>query len=141
MKRRRDPLKAVVKLRSVREREARVELGKSLSDAREAAEQLERRIEEQEGLRPPDNRLRPAQLLSLHLRGIRSQELVDQAAQVMQATKDRLERSRSGWRRASARLDAAEELDRRRTEIRAQAAQRAAEKALDDLMMMRERRR
>lgn len=134
---RRDPLRVVIRLRGLKERSARIELGKAVKQREEATETLRRRIEERDNVPAVGGGLTPVELLSLHLRGIKSEELIQEAAAAMRRADDRLTASRSGWQRASAELDAAEELDRRKTERRVNRAERIAEKVMDDLMMLR----
>ena len=74
--------------------------------------------------------------MSLHIRGIRSQEQLANAAKEYERTALELESRSRRWRTSAADLDAAERLEARIKDENARQARVAAERAADDLFSM-----
>ena len=131
----RNPLTALLRLRTARERRARGELG--LAHEAEAAalahlEEVRARI----GAALPSDTLRPAQLRTLHLQGIRTQELVAEAARHHEEARVETDRAAERWRKRAAEADGIEQLEADRSRRAAAKARAAADRGLDDLMAL-----
>ncbi|MFV1989180.1 MAG: flagellar FliJ family protein [Acidimicrobiales bacterium] len=140
MAKRRDPIKAVLRLRGIREKQHMAEVAKvnqKISDARERIQ--ERRVEYQE--RPkPGPVVDPARLRALQLSGIRSNELLEMAIEELVKTEHELTEARQRWADASAKRKSAERLSDKRNSDAAAAAIRAGQQSLDDLVVTMWRR-
>lgn len=131
---RRPPLWGLLRMRRARRQQARGELGQAQVSEKVARTRLaELRAAQDRSRLDPALVLRPAQLRALHLQGIRSGELLDEAARLHVAATERLDAATDGWKKATAEADAAETLAARRRERTARDARVAAERALDDL--------
>lgn len=130
---RRNRLDTVFKLRSIAERQARVELARSTRAELEAADELARRQAQHDDRATPGEPLEAARLRGLHLQGVRSHELVEKAAEAFRAAEETTALDRLGWTRASAEAEAVERLEERRRREAAELAARAAADILDDL--------
>ncbi len=132
---RRDPIKSVLRLRGIREKQHLAEVAKvnqKISDARERIQ--ERRVDYQE--RPvPEAVVDPARLRALHLSGIRSNELLEMAIEELVKTEQDLSDARQRWADASAKRKSAERLSDKRNSDAAAAAIRAGQRSLDDLVV------
>lgn len=130
---RRNRLDSVLRLRSIAERQARVELARSTQAQREASDELARRQAQQEDRATGNQELDATQLRGLHLQGVRSHELVQNAAEAFRAARETAAMDRLGWTRASAEAEAVDRLDERRRREAAELAGRATADILDDL--------
>ncbi|HEX7098646.1 MAG TPA: hypothetical protein VF377_05350 [Acidimicrobiia bacterium] len=130
----RSRLDTVLRLRAIKERQARVELAESLGAAHAAAAELEA-AEEAHASRPvATGTLDAAQLRGLYLQGVRSAELLEQAAEAHRRAQEKAALDRLGWSQASAEHQAVERLTERRRREAAELAGRVAADALDDLV-------
>jgi flagellar biosynthesis chaperone FliJ len=130
----------LLRLREIREKAARIEVARAHRAEQEAAErEAIARSAEEDFVRPLDL-MRPAQLQAMHLMGVRLHEIREAAAADHDEAQRRLDDRRESWRRASVELEGAEALDERRKRAAATAARAAAERALDDLQIVRRRR-
>ncbi|MFO7299357.1 MAG: hypothetical protein DIU67_004095 [Actinomycetes bacterium] len=131
---RRNRLDAVLRIRAIREQQARVRLARSLGEERAAAAAEAAAREAYEERPRPEGVLSAAQLLALQLQGVRSAELLEQAAEAHLRAQEMAAIDRLGWSKADAEHQAVDRLaERRRREV-AQLAGRAADDALDDLV-------
>jgi flagellar biosynthesis chaperone FliJ len=135
-------LRPLVWLREIRERQARRLLGASNARAALARDELEarRRAHEERAGIPPE--LTAAQLRALQLQGVRSIELIAEAAAAYASAREEAERARGEWEQAHARLESAKRLEHRRRVEAARRAEAAAQRSLDQLVLaLREHRR
>jgi flagellar export protein FliJ len=140
MSRKRSPLSRLLRLREIREKSARIEMAHAQQEEREAAEREEiARMAEEDFVTPLDV-MRPGQLQAMQLMGTRLHEIREAAAADREEAQRRLDERRSDWHRASTELDGAEALEEKRKRAAATAARAAAERALDDLQIVRRRR-
>lgn len=129
-------LAAVLRLRSLAERQAAGALARGERDLQQAR----RRVAEREAaarlpVGPPA--LRPQQLRVLELQRLAGHELVEQAQSTAeQADATRQERMRA-WSLASTSRRSAERLVERRDAAAARAARAAADRALDEIAIIR----
>ena len=134
-----NPLAALLRLRTSLERRARGELGLAHEAEAAALARLEA-VRARIGDAVPSDTLRPAQLRTLHLQGIRTQELVADAARQHESARVDTERAAERWRNRSAEADGVEELLADRSRRAAAKARVAADRGLDDLMAMLHKR-
>lgn len=132
---RRNPIASLLKLRSIRERQARADFGLAQRDVQLAAADLETRRRAHDERPEPPEVLTAVQLRALQLQGIRSLELVAQAAMAYDQARLRAEQARDAWLGSTKELDKAKSLERRRREEAARLAQTAAQRALDQLII------
>jgi flagellar export protein FliJ len=129
----------LVRVREIRERRAGAELGQAKGRLDEAtALHAERRAALQSRRFAED--LRPSQLMALHLQGIRSGELLDEAAIGLAVSEHRLLEARQDWMTARTERESVEDLEQRQREAAAMRARLAGYRALDELMALRHRR-
>lgn len=131
----RNPFTALVKIRSVRERQARGELGRSRLIQQEALDRLEAmkaRLAQLPGL-PPS--LSPVQLRALQLTGVVEEERLIAAANAHEDASHAAEERAARWRHSAEELDASERLEAKKREEAVRRATKATERALDDLML------
>lgn len=132
----RNRLAAVLRLRALAERKARGELAHAERELQLAQEMLRRRVETP---RPemPAELLSPLQLRALAMQGLRSHELLQEAAAEAERNRKLRDEAQQHWSDASREHKSAERLDeRRRTQI-AEQARVAAERALDEMVVLR----
>jgi len=129
-------LAAVLRLRALAERRARGELAHAERELQLAEEMLQRRHEAPPPERPAEV-LSTLQLHALALQGVRSHELLIEAA--AEVERNRLVRQdvHEHWSEASKEHKSAERLDERRRAQMADHARMAAERALDELVLLR----
>jgi len=132
---RRNPIGRLLRLREIREEQARGVLASAARVASEAARSVDARREEYDARPPLPETLTPAQLRGLMLQGVRSHELVAGAIVAYKEALGQTERARAGWASASADLKSAEKLDHRRRIESDRLARAAAERALDELVL------
>jgi flagellar biosynthesis chaperone FliJ len=137
----RNPFSGLLRIRSVRERQARGDLAAAQAHYAEARQALQELTEQLRKEAPIEDRLTPEQLTGLRMRGIRSVELLEEAAAAYEDAEQRRREQTDRWRRAASDLDAAEKLHRRRKDEIARTAALAGEKALDELVITLRHRR
>jgi hypothetical protein len=132
---RRPSVAALMRLRSYEERAARRRLGSAMERA--AAAEAERVMRERayRELPFPGGVLSPAELRALQLQGIRTVELLAEASTASRQAHEHAEGSKRAWLKANDDLESVRKLDRRRRQDAARAARRAAERALDRLVL------
>ena len=131
----RNALPSLIKLRSIREKQARRELAAAQTEGRRALAEAEVRreqYEERPGLPPV---LTAQELRVLELQGIRSLELLAEAAAAYERARADAELARTNWSVETERLKSAERLEERRKNDAALEAGRAAQRALDELFL------
>ena len=102
---RRNPIGRLLRLREIREEQARGVLASAARVASEAARSVDARREEYDARPPLPETLTPAQLRGLMLQGVRSHELVAGAIVAYKEALGQTERARAGW--ASAGVEGA----------------------------------
>lgn len=127
-------LDTLIRLRSLAERQARVQLADSIRAELAAGTEVARREESHAAMERPTGTLNGAQLLGLHLQGVKSAELVAAAEEVYREAQETAALDRLGWSRAASEEDAVERLSERRRREAAELAQRVAADHLDDLV-------
>lgn len=127
-------LDTLLRLRSLAERQSRIQLARSTRAEMEAGDEVSRRQESQRGRELPHGELSGAQLRALHLQGVRSVELIAAAEEAYREAQETAALDRLGWTRAAAEEDAVERLAEGRRREAAEMAQRAAADHLDDLV-------
>jgi flagellar biosynthesis chaperone FliJ len=130
-------LAAVLRLRTIQERRARGELARAEREQVLAEEMLERRRQAPPPI-PPRDVLTPLQLRALSLQGVASHELVLAAANGLDLARHARDTAHSQWSEASREQKATERLDERRRAQAAEHARVAAERALDELVVLRQ---
>jgi flagellar biosynthesis chaperone FliJ len=131
----RNPLRRLLRLREIREDQARTTLA-GASRAATAAGDAARAATQQHEARPGlPGTLGPAELRGLMLQGVRSYELMTAAAEAYGRSLDQTQAARRAWSAASSDLRSAEKLDQRRRRESERMAQAAAERALDELVL------
>jgi flagellar export protein FliJ len=129
-------LHAVLRLRSLAERQARGKLAESERELARAREILEHR--RQAPLpQVPAEVLSPLQLRVLSMQGVRSHELLVQAAAEAERNRTARDDAQRHWSDATRELKSTERLDERRRTQLADAARAAAERALDEMVVLR----
>ncbi len=131
----RDPIKTLLRIRDIRERQARGRLAVQHQEQAKAETALERRQRAYMERDVPARELSPAQLRVLSLQGIRSLELLNDAARALDEERLRTERVRDAWSRTANALRSAQRLDERREIDAAVSARKASDKALDELVL------
>jgi len=140
MTRKRSPLGRLLRLREIREKAERIELARATRSELEAAErEAIARAAEEDFIQPLDL-MRPAQLRAMQLMGVRLVEIREAAAADHDEAQRQLDAQRESWRRAAVDLDGAEALEEKRKLAAATLARAAAERAQDDLQVVRRRR-
>lgn len=127
-------LDTLIRLRSLAERQARVQLADSTRAELAAGAEVARREAAHQRRAEPTGTLTGAQLLGLHLQGVKSAELVAAAEQVYREARETAALDRLGWSRAASDEEAVERLSERRRREAAELAQRVAADHLDDLV-------
>jgi len=130
-----NPIGRLLRLREIREEQARGALAAAAKVATEAGRTVDARREEYDARPRLPEILSPAELRGLMLQGVRSHELVADAIVVYNEAVGQTERARAGWASASADLKSAEKLDHRRRLESDRLARAAAERALDELVL------
>jgi flagellar export protein FliJ len=137
----RDPIGALMKVRSYREKQARSELAAARLKVVEATGVVDTRRSEYEqrpGIAPV---VSPDVLLTHQLAGTRSLERIAEAARTLECVRNDAEDSRGRWKVSKDHLRSAEKLADRRDEEATDRARLAAQKALDQLVVMMRKRR
>lgn len=138
----RNPVASLLRLRSIREKQAR----RSLSEAQQVALDAEQRMEyrrDQYASRPTGEGsvLSPLQLRTLQLQGIRSLEMLAEAAVEYEHAELARKSARLSWMNSQSDLKSAERLEQRRREEGALQARIASQRSLDELSVMMRRTR
>ncbi len=131
----------ITRLRSIREKQARSELGQARNQELEAREEEARRAEaHREALAGEEgsnvHSLRAAQLA----RTATAERSADAGAQ-RAMSEQRTRAARGAWQRSVQDLDIAENLDERRRQSLALTARRTSDRMLDELMTMRRKQK
>jgi len=130
----RSRLDTVLRLRAIRERQARVKLAESLGAEQAAARGLAAAEADFAARQVATGSLSAGQLRGLYLQGVRSAELLEKAAEAHRKAQEKAALDRLGWSQASAEQQAVERLTERRRREAADLATRVADDALDDLV-------
>lgn len=131
----------LIRLRGIRERQARVGLGQANQAKASADDELSRRRQEHEAALDSQDGEDAGALHSSHLAQTATLES-RQAAEAKQFQADLETRAaRGAWQRSLQDLEMAEKLEERRRLDLAQVARMTSERALDELMTLRRRRR
>jgi flagellar biosynthesis chaperone FliJ len=131
----RDPIGTLLRIRDIRERQARGHLAAQQQQQTKAESELEKRRTAYLERDVPARELTPAQLRVLSLQGIRTLELLNDAARALDEERMRTERVRDAWTRTANEMRSAQRLDERREIDAAVAARKASDKALDELVI------
>lgn len=131
---RKSRLGTVQRIRTIMERQARVKLARSLGAEQQAAAEAEARRVAYTALSGLSGRLDAAQLRGLHLQGVRTAELLEEAAEAHRKAQEQAALDRLGWTQASASSQAVDRLSERRRREAADLAGRVSADALDDLV-------
>jgi flagellar export protein FliJ len=135
----RNPIATLLRLREIREKQRAGDLAAQQRVEAEALDELAARRKAHEERARPAAQITAAELRVLSLQGIRSLELVAEAAAALEHEHDLTLEARRRWEDANRDLKSVERLDdRRRTEM-AIEARRAADRALDELVVTRRR--
>jgi flagellar export protein FliJ len=135
----RSPIATLLRLREIRERQQAGGLAaQQRSEARALDELAERRRAHEERVHPT-TQITAAELRVLQLQGIRSLELVAEAAVALEHEQNLTLDARRKWEDASRELKSVERLDERRRTEMALEARRAADRALDEIVVTRRR--
>lgn len=129
-------LHAVLRLRSLSERQARGRLAESERELAKARELLEHRRHAPLPEAPAEI-LSPLQLRVLSIQGVRSHELLQEAAAEAERNRAARDDAQRRWSEATRELKSTERLDERRRSQVAEAARFAAERALDEMVVLR----
>jgi flagellar biosynthesis chaperone FliJ len=131
----RDPIATLLRIRGIRERQARGQLAQAQQQAAAAEDELAQRRQAYVERPAPSASLSPAQLRVLTLQGVRSMELLNEAADAYEEERRREQRARDAWINTTNQLQSAQRLGERREVEAAVAARKAADKALDELVL------
>ncbi len=136
-------LRTLIRLRTIRERQARSDLASANEASRLAVDELatRRRRYEETARYATQEAADPRELQAKALAGHRSLEQVAEAGADLARTEQRVAAAQGSWRRASQELDSVEELDARRRQELAYYARRTSERVMDEMMALRSRRR
>lgn len=136
-----DRLGLVARLRKIQEDRARVDLVRAEAQVA-AAKQAVADAEEQQAEQIPDagHTLPPVQLLSLHLRGLASTELLGLAEDEYERTVVRRKEAHRRLQRANRERRSVEKLEQRRHADELAKFRTIAERSLDELMILRQGR-
>jgi flagellar export protein FliJ len=129
------PLRRLLRVREIREEQARATLSLANRAATEAQGRLRDREREYDGLPGLPATLNPAQLRGLMLQGVAAHDLVHRASDEYLSALGQVEDARAGWSSASADLKSAEKLENRRRLEYERVARSAAERALDEMVL------
>ena len=141
MAKKRDPIATLLRLRGIREKQARGQLAQAQQEAAAARDELAQRRQAYLERPAPTASLTPAQLRVLTLQGVRSMELLNEAADAYEEESRRERRAREAWINTTNQLQSAQRLGERRELDAAVAARKASDKALDELVLtLREQR-
>jgi flagellar biosynthesis chaperone FliJ len=136
-----DPIGTLLRLRGIRERQARGELAVAQQQRAAADDELAQRRQAYLDRPQPATSLTPAQLRVLTLQGVRTLELLNAAADAYEEEARRERRAREAWITKTSELESAQRLSDRREIDAAVRARKAADKALDELVLtLRENR-
>ena len=136
---RRDRFETVVSLRELRERQALTRLGAASAETTAASDRLER--ERRRTMPTPAAGAGPAVLQALRAQGLGAVEALEHARSELSDAEAAELRTRSELQRTHAEAEAARRLAERRKAQAALEARRAAERALDELVLLRRPRR
>lgn len=132
-------LRSVLRIREVAERRALGEAATAQRVAGAARARLEARTRELAELTPPVRALTSVELRSLQLRGLAQHDLVTDAAADVALAEERHEELLRAWALTAVQRRSVERLDERRRTEAALAARGAADRALDEVVLLRRR--
>ncbi len=141
MSRSRNPFDALFRVRAIRERQARGEMGRARADQHEAYARLQELKASLEGAPGLPGSLSAVQLRALQLTGITSHERLQAAAEAHEEARVLVEHHTAKWRATYEELEAADRLKQKKKEAAAFRAVIASERALDDLLLSLRSRR
>jgi flagellar export protein FliJ len=136
---RRTPIATLLRLREIRERQQAGGLAAQRREEARAVDELAERRRAHEERLHPTTQISAAELRVLQLQGIRSLELVAEAAVALEREQGLTLAARHKWEDASRELKSVERLDERRRIETALEARRAADRALDEIVVTRRR--
>jgi flagellar biosynthesis chaperone FliJ len=132
---RRNPATVLMRIRAFKENEALRRLGVARTREEAAAAELVAREQEYVSRPVPDGLLSPVELRALQLQGVRSMELLAEAATTSRRARQLTEDARRVWLKTRDELESVKRLDVRRRNEAARAARRAADRELDRLVV------
>jgi flagellar export protein FliJ len=135
----RNPIATLLRLRQIRERQRAGGLAAQQRAEARAVDELAARRRAHEERIHPTAQITAAELRVLQLQGIRSLELVSEAAVALEHEHDLTLEARRMWEDANRELKTVERLDERRRTEMALEARRAADRALDEIVVTRRR--
>jgi hypothetical protein len=142
MAKKRDPIATLLRIRGIREKQARGVLAQAQQQTAAAQDELAQRRQAYLERPAPATSLTSAQLRVLTLQGVRSMELLNEAAEAYEEEARREQRARDAWITTTNELQSAQRLGERRELDAAVAARKASDKALDELVLtLREQRK
>jgi flagellar biosynthesis chaperone FliJ len=131
-------LPTVLRLRELTERRALGAVAGGQRDVLAAKEELAARVQEIQALSSPAGRpLSALELRTLELRGLAHHDLVVDATSEVELAEDRQAELIRAWSHASAQRKSVERLTERRRVEAAHAARAAADRALDEAVLLR----
>jgi flagellar export protein FliJ len=136
---RRSPIATLLRLREIRERQQAGNLAAQRREEARAVDELAERRRAHEERIHPTIQITAGELRVLQLQGIRSLELVAEAAVALEHEQALTLEARHKWEDASRELKSVERLDERRRTEMALEARRAADRALDEVVVTRRR--
>lgn len=131
----------ITRLRSIREKQARAEVGKARNKELEAREDEARKAEAHKDALASDEGSNVHSLRAAQLARTATAEGSAAAGAQRVVSEQRTRAARGAWQRSVQDLDIAENLDERRRQNLALTARRSSDRMLDELMTMRRRRR
>jgi hypothetical protein len=132
-------LRTVRRLRELEERRAMGRVAGAERELAEARGTLADRVEGLAGMAPPARSLTPLELRVLELQGVAAHDLVRDAASDVELAEDRHAEVVRAWALASTRRKSVERLEETRAAEQAAEARRAADAALDEVVLLRRR--
>lgn len=135
----RDRLDSILRLRKLREEQARADVTAASRDEARAAELVRSRRAATSETPAPRAPLPPEVMLSMHLRGLRSHELVELAEQEHARTVERRREVQRRLQQVSVERRSLEKLVERRSAEALAARRAAADRALDELVTLQHR--
>jgi hypothetical protein len=130
--------RSVLRVRELAERRALGEAAAAQRDVRSAAEARAARVEAlAAAVQPAGRALTPLELRTLQLRGLAAHDLVVDAVSEVELAEERHAELVRAWSLASVQRRSVERLAERRRIEAAVAARQAADKALDEIVLLR----
>lgn len=136
----RDRIASVLRIRHVAERLALGAVARAERELAEAQRRVDAAREAYDARQHPVQPVTPNQLRLLELQGLAQLEIVQDTAADRDLTAERRAELQQAWALASVQRKSTERLADRRAEERAVTARRAADRALDEVVVLRWRR-